>query len=926
MIRERGRRLRAVSIVAVVAAAATALPGAAQAHATLVDSDPPAGARLASPPARIVLRFDEAYVPGSQRVSLRRTDGQAVPLPPVAGSGARIVQRLPGGLRGIFVVSWSVLSDDGHLVAGDFAFSVATPGAIPAAFTSSSTPPRSDVVTSWLFFVGLALALGGILSERLVWRTPPARAPVLAGIGLAALTSAAWFVLLAGDRANGGVGAGLHGGALRAAAESRPGALTLGVIGLLAAAAALASLPRARAVALLPLAAAGALVAVRGHAGTSGSEWAPVADSIHLLAAAAWTGALAHLVLVLLRAPEARSRDAVPVRRYSELALPTVLVVLATGILTALAEFRNLASVLDTAYGKTLLVKALLVAAALGLALGSRLFALRGNPGIELPLLRRLTLGELAAVVAVLAAAGLLVNLAPPRTTAAATASGVAPASAGGPALRLAGFAGRVAVALAVTRQELEFIVLPPGGRPPTGFELTAEAERRGGTGTTLYPRSCGEGCFSIRYRPRPGTTTIAATVASPSSPAATVRFAIPGPPPPARPDILRRMKASLRDERSVTVVERLSAGPGTPSTTSTFHLTGPGLLAADPLESPVDVRVLGREHGLTELSFAAADGTAWYRAWLDARDRLRREQIVRPGLLGERTISYGGPEANVAAPGVVATRSIPTGPFVLGREAADLAVGLAARPAGHGRLALTATVLGQDGDGASGLDIGFRLRSRVVSRAQAAQCGAGCYAATLALTGTPRVADVTIRRLGRAPSTVRFPFPSRWPPPPATRLAAKATRVFAGLRSLTIDERLGSDATNVQHTIWRLQAPNRLSYSIAGGADAVVVGDRRWDRSPGADWVESPQQPVKQPTPTWGAAPAEAALLGRGSVRGRPVWRISFVDRNVPAWYTISVDRQTGRTLELEMTAAAHFMHHVYSGFDEPLGITAPS
>ncbi|HET8742870.1 MAG TPA: hypothetical protein VFM41_09630, partial [Gaiella sp.] len=560
-----------------------------------------------------------------------------------------------------------------------------------------------------------------------------------------------------------------------------------------------------------------------------------------------------------------------------------------------------------------------------GLALGSRLFALRGNPGIELPLLRRLTLGELAAVVAVLAAAGLLVNLAPPRTTAAGTASGVAPASASGPALRLAGFAGRVAVALAVTRQDLEFLVLPPGGRSPTGFELTAEAERPGGMGTTLYPRSCGEGCFAIRYRLRPGTTTIAATVASPSSPAATVRFAVPGPLTAARPELLRRMKVALRNERSVTVVERLSAGSSTQSTTSTFHLTGPGLLAADPLVSPVDVRVLGREHGLTQLSFATEDGTAWYRAWIDGRDRLRRERIVRPGLLGERTVSYGATVSDVTGPGPVATRSIPIGPFVLGREAGDLALGLAARPAGSGRLAVTTTVLGQDGNAATGLDLRVRLRSRSVSTAHAAPCGAGCYAATLAVTGRPRAADVTIRRLGRVPSTVRFPFPSRWPPPSATRIAARATRVFARLRSLTIDERLGSNATNVQHTIWRLQAPNRLSYSIEGGEQAIVVGDRRWDRSPGANWLESPQQPVKQPAPTWGAAPAEAALLGPGSVRGRPVWRISFVDRSVPAWYTISVDRQTGRTLGLEMTAAAHFMHHVYSGFDAAPGIAPP-
>jgi hypothetical protein len=271
-------------------------------------------------------------------------------------------------------------------------------------------------------------------------------------------------------------------------------------------------------------------------------------------------------------------------------------------------------------------------------------------------------------------------------------------------------------------------------------------------------------------------------------------------------------------------------------------------------------------------------------------------------------------------------TRSIPTGPFTLGREDDDLAIGLAARPAGPGRLALTATVIGPDGDGAGGLDIRARLRSNIVSASRATPCGPGCYAARGRIAGSPRYAELEIRRLGREPSTVRFPFPSRWPAPSATAIAARATRVFASLRTLTIDERLGSDAHDVLHTTWRLEAPNRLSYTIENGSQAVVVGNRRWDRSPGSDWVESPQAPLEQPTPTWGTAPARATLLGRGVVDGRPVWRVSFVDRSIPAWYTIAVDRRTGRTLELEMTAAGHFMRHVYSGFDEPLSIVPPS
>ena len=420
----RGRRRRG-ALFAVAVLVACALPAAASAHAYLVGSDPPAGARLASSPPRVVLRFNEDFVPGSARVTLRKTDGTDVALPPPVARGSTIAQPLPGGLQGIFLLTWTLLSDDGHPTEGSIPFSVGASGALPAA-TASGPTQWPEATADWLFFVGLALAIGGILSERLVWRAPPVSAPVILGIGVALGTAATSLVLLAADRVHGSLADGLDASALRDVSESRPGALTVGMLALLLVSAALV-VARRPLVALAPLAATGVLVALRGHAGTSGDWWAPLADAVHLLAAAAWTGALAHLVLVLAAVPALRSAEAVPVRRYAELALPTVLVVLATGVLTALAEFRSLSAVLDTGYGRTLLVKSGLVAGALCLALASRLFALRRNPGVDVSLLRRLTLLELALVAAVLAAAGLLVNLAPPRSSA---ATSLAPASA----------------------------------------------------------------------------------------------------------------------------------------------------------------------------------------------------------------------------------------------------------------------------------------------------------------------------------------------------------------------------------------------------------------------------------------------------------------------------------------------------------------
>ena len=68
-----------------------------------------------------------------------------------------------------------------------------------------------------------------------------------------------------------------------------------------------------------------------------------------------------------------------------------------------------------------------------------------------------------------------------------------------------------------------------------------------------------------------------------------------------------------------------------------------------------------------------------------------------------------------------------------------------------------------------------------------------------------------------------------------------------------------------------------------------------------------------------------DARILRRGVDRGRPVWTIAFLDPTIPAWFRAQVDRRTFRTLDVHMTAAAHFMHDRYSRFDAPLTISPP-
>ncbi len=934
---DRLRRLATIAAVAVVAV--FVLPAAAQAHSFLIRSQPEAGARLAKAPPAMQLYFSEAFVRGSERVTLRRPDGEQIKLATATSQGATIAQPLPRNLRGVFIVSWRVLSDDGHISLGEFAFAAGSAAALPTTRNSGAGTSWSEVAASWLVFAGLALALGGLLSERIVWRRRSgdgvAAAPVAIGVAAAVVGALIELVLLAGNQRGGGFLAGLHGQALSDALGTRPGKLTLTLLIALAVAAIPLQLRWLRLAAILPLLVAVVAVADRGHSGTSGTSWAVAADALHLAAVAAWLGALAHLVLIVARGPDARPALVESTRRYSRLALPTVLVVLASGVLTAIPEFRSVSAVVSSGYGQTLLVKAALIGAALLLALAARQRALVGNPTLRLPLLRRLTLIEASTLTIVLVVAAVLVNAAPPRAPAAARAAGAAlgPPPVAGPAVQLAELAGQLVVGLTAGERELQFTVVPPGTQPAGKLTLTADARRPDGRAVDLFPRPCGASCFSIEFPLRRGVTTVTANVSSSLWKGGQVRFAVPWPLPAEQPALVTRIAKAMRAVPKLAVTERVTSGPGSGAPAATYGLSGRQFMQTEVFGGcAVDVRPLARSGGLTEVAFAFPGSQIWYRVWIDGQYRLHREMILDPGHRIARTFNYSA-RARASAPTSAAPSTVtptggivapPPGSLVLGQEDGDLAVGLAVHP---GRtLGLQATILGPDGSGVAGLNLAFVMKTSTSSRrAIGSDCGSGCYRATAASTGRPEAIILRLSGGGRQPSTLAFTLPS-WPAPAASKLLAAATRVFRKLRTLTTHERLASSPKNVVNTVYQAEAPDRLTYKIAGGGpQAVIIGDKRWDRNHAVGkWQVSAQSPLRQPTPFWASA-TDAHLLGTTRINGRAASLISFYDPKTPAFFTIAVDRATLHTLDLRMTAAAHFMHHRYSGFNAPVKITPP-
>ena len=293
-------------------------------------------------------------------------------------------------------------------------------------------------------------------------------------------------------------------------------------------------------------------------------------------------------------------------------------------------------------------------------------------------------------------------------------------------------------------------------------------------------------------------------------------------------------------------------------------------------------------------------------------------------GAVAVLTALRPGRDANAGPPAVAAVEVgqppvPPRGSVTFARQSRELAVALAVRP---GRpLRLVATILGQSGRGVDSLDVGLLAANgrRKVS-APVRTCGHGCYAASLAVS-QPTAFEVEIAGAGRSRSVV-FPVAETWPPPPGSAFLRRATRAFRGLSSVVYLEHLASRPGAALDTRWKLLAPDRLEYAIRDGAGGIVIGRTRWDRpAPGAEWQRSETTPLDQPFPPWGTRMANVRLLRETGSRAT----LSWLDPEVPAWFTGTFDRSTALPRDLRMTAAAHFMRQRYLAYNRSIEIEPP-
>ncbi|HEY1369997.1 MAG TPA: CopD family protein [Gaiellaceae bacterium] len=418
--------------LAIAAFLALVLPSAALAHATLLHASPSFRERLEAPPRVIVLSFDQTVTALPDAIRVLRLDGRNVAGPSrVRDEGHQVVARVPRLARDPYTVRWSAISSDGHVISGVYTFGVGVAAPPPTEAVGANGPTTTEHVVRWVYFVALALLVGGIGFRLLVVRgpLPPAaehRFFALAGVGAVATINVGIvaFLLRAEDALQLPFERLLYGDLSPIAGGTRFGtafiAMTLG-FALVTAFVYLAWLSD-RTILLWPALVLGlgfaSGLSLSGHsaADAGSSTWSELADWVHLCAATLWVGGLVQLATVVWpKAPELRR---IAFMRFSRLATVCVALLVGAGVYLSILRLPHVSDLWTTGYGQVLLVKLSLVGLALAWGALHQFVAKplleRGEPGRVIARLPRSLLAESAVAMAVLLAAAVLVDSKPP--------------------------------------------------------------------------------------------------------------------------------------------------------------------------------------------------------------------------------------------------------------------------------------------------------------------------------------------------------------------------------------------------------------------------------------------------------------------------------------------------------------------------------
>jgi copper transport protein len=366
----RGTRWRLVCVSIAVAVITVALNPARQAaaHASLQSTLPADGVTVPNAPKTFTLEFNEPVSPLVMR--LVRPNGQISTLTDVSAQNKTVAVVAPEMAElGSYVLSWRVVSADGHPVGGVVSFSVGHQSSTVAPPPVEGAAAVHAAIWAVQFVLALGLYIGAGGAFFVAWltaKTPFARQGILVALMTCGLAATLASIPLQGLDALAKPLSDL----LRPEIWAAGFATSWGVTAVVAAAALVAgslalgfdNRALARVLAFLALAGIGLALVTSGHASTAEPRFVTIpAIFLHGVCVTFWIGSLLPLTVTV------RGGDSVALERFSRLIPVPLILLIASGVVLAFVQLDRPDALWTTAYGRVLSIKIALVLVLLAL-------------------------------------------------------------------------------------------------------------------------------------------------------------------------------------------------------------------------------------------------------------------------------------------------------------------------------------------------------------------------------------------------------------------------------------------------------------------------------------------------------------------------------------------------------------------------------
>ena len=363
----------------------------ASAHAILLTSEPAPSAVLDESPTEIALFFNEFVDTVFGKIRILDSAGNVVQtVKPIRDAANHTIVRAPISTlaNGTYVVVWRVASDDSHPVQGSFSFQIGNKSTVISATAQYQVLERHGLarlfdVIRWVTYLGVVLLIGGIgllqavRTDRL---SPRSTLALIGGWAFAALGTLEGLIAYGPHVSGYKIYKAVDLSLLWETLTTQYGKMQLARLVLLGIIGALIAVIQFRGTwwwkfgAWVSLVGVTLTLSLAGHPVVTNPVVLSVGlDMLHLLAVSLWVGPL--LIIVYDRnmwLATDESTSAPSLQWFSRTAGFAVPVIVLTGTLQAWLMLDGFGQILDSRYGRTLIVKVCLVVVLIALGAMSR--------------------------------------------------------------------------------------------------------------------------------------------------------------------------------------------------------------------------------------------------------------------------------------------------------------------------------------------------------------------------------------------------------------------------------------------------------------------------------------------------------------------------------------------------------------------------